>query len=117
VISLGEVGRDVFLTSVAWDKPSISWSRVALPIRIRRQELERPKPPLNGPATPARSESEKLDLLQLLQGEELLLKVRKILMKNNFPTFDSIPRAHAAVNATHFYTPKVKGAQQRVKQP
>jgi len=33
----------------------------------------------------------------------------KILMKNNFATFDSIPRAHATVNATRFYTPKVKG--------
>jgi len=30
-------------------------------------------------------------------------------MKNNFPTFNSIPRAHATVNATHFYTPTVKG--------
>ena len=32
-----------------------------------------------------------------------------MLMKDNFPTFDSIPRIHATVNATRFYTPKVKG--------
>jgi len=30
-------------------------------------------------------------------------------MKNNFSTFDSIPSAYATVNATRFYTPKVKG--------
>jgi len=30
-------------------------------------------------------------------------------MKDNFTTFDSIPRVHATVNATRFYTHKVKG--------
>jgi len=30
-------------------------------------------------------------------------------MKNNFPTFDSIPTVHATVDATRFNTPKVKG--------
>jgi len=57
LISLGGVGRDVFLTRIAWDKPSISWSRAVLPLRMRRLELERPKLPLNGPAAPVRSES------------------------------------------------------------
>ena len=89
VINLGGVGRDVFLPRVAWDKPSISWSRAVLPFRTRRRELARPNPPLNGPAAPVRSESEKLELLQLQQGEAVFLKLRKILMKNNFPTFDS----------------------------
>jgi len=28
LISLGGVGRDVFLNRIAWDKPSIKWSRV-----------------------------------------------------------------------------------------
>jgi len=64
--------------------------------------------PLDGLAAPARSESEKLELLQLQQGETVFLKVRKILMKDIFSTFDSIPRAHATINTTHFYTPKVK---------
>jgi len=30
-------------------------------------------------------------------------------MKNNFSTFDSIPRVHATVDDTRFYTHKVKG--------
>jgi len=109
LISLGGVDRDVFLTRVTWDKPSISWSRAILPLRIRRRELERPKPPLNGPAFPVRSESEELELIQLQQGEAVYLKVRKMLITNNFLTFDSIPRAHATVNSTRFYTLKVKG--------
>ena len=108
LISLGGVDRDVFLARIAWDKPSISWSRAVLPLRIRRRELERPKKNLNGPVAPVRSESEELELLQLQQGEAVFLKVRKILMKNNFPTFDSISRVHATVNATRFYTSKVK---------
>ena len=49
--SLGEVDRHVFLTRVAWDKPSISWSRAVLPLRIRRRKLARSKPPLNGLAS------------------------------------------------------------------
>jgi len=55
------------------------------------------------------SEAEKLELLQLQQGEIVFLKVRKILVRGIFPTFDTIPRAHATINAAHFYTPKVKG--------
>jgi len=31
LFSLGSVDRDVFLTRIAWDTQSISWSRVALP--------------------------------------------------------------------------------------
>jgi len=50
-----------------------------------------------------------LELLQLQEGEAVFLKVRKILMKDNFTTFDSIPRVHATVNATRFYTHEVKG--------
>jgi hypothetical protein len=30
-------------------------------------------------------------------------------MKGNFSTFNSVPRVHATINATRFYTPKVKG--------
>ena len=37
LISLGGFDRDVFLTRIAWDKPSISWSRAVLPLRIRRR--------------------------------------------------------------------------------
>jgi len=109
LISLGGVGRDVFLTRITWDKPYISWSRAVLPLRMRRQELERPKPSLDGLAAPALSESEELELLQLQQGEAVFLKVRKKLIKDNFPTFDNMPRVHATVNATRYYTPKVKG--------
>jgi hypothetical protein len=36
LISLGGVGRDVFLNRIAWDKPSISWSRAVYPLRTRR---------------------------------------------------------------------------------
>jgi len=47
LISLGGVGRDVFLNRnawdnrIAWDKPSISliWSREIHPLRMRRREL------------------------------------------------------------------------------
>ena len=108
LMSLGEVGRDVFVTRIACDKPAIRWSRVVLPIRMRRRELEGPKPSLDALAAPARSESEELELLQLQLGEAAFLKVRKILMKANFTTFESIPRV-ASVNASCFYTPKVKG--------
>jgi len=77
LISLGAVGRDVFLNRIAWDKPSISWSR-------------------------ARSEAEKLELLRLREGETVFLNVHKILTSGIFPTFDTIPRAHATINATRF---------------
>jgi len=102
------VGRNVFLYRIAWDKPSISWSRAVHPLRMRRRELKKPKVPLNGPAAPVRSESEELVLLQLQQGEAVFLKVRKTLMKGNFSTFDSIPRVRATIHATCFYTPTVK---------
>jgi len=109
LISLGGVGRDVFLHRTTWDKPSISWSREVHLLRMRRRELKKPELPLNGLAAPIRSESEELKLLQLQQGEAVFLKVRKILMKGNFSTFNSVPRVHATINATRFYTPKVKG--------
>jgi len=110
LISLGgEVGRDVFLNRIAWDKPLINWSRAVHPLRMRRRELEKFILPPDGQAVPARSEAEKLELLQLQQGETVFLKARKTLMRGIFSTFDSIPRAHATINATRFYTPKVKG--------
>jgi len=59
LISLGGVDRDVLLTRVAWDKPAISWSQAVVPLRLRRQELERPIPPSDGPVTSVRSELEK----------------------------------------------------------
>jgi len=70
---------------------------------------------LNGLAAPARSESEEFELLQLQQGEAVFLKLRKILIKDSFSTFDSIPRVHATVNATRVYTPKVKGVTAKDK--
>jgi hypothetical protein len=70
LISLGGVGRDVFLHRIAWDKPSISWSREVHLLRMRRRELKKPKLPLNGLAAPIRSESEELKLLQLQQGKQ-----------------------------------------------
>jgi len=82
LISLGGVGRDFFLTRIAWDKLSISWSRAVLPLRMRRRQLQRPKPPINGPAAPVRSEPEELELLQLQQGEAIFLTVRNISMKD-----------------------------------
>jgi len=109
LISLEGVGIDVFQTRIAWDKPVIRWSMAVLPLRMRRRELERSKPSLTTPAAPVRSKSEELELLQLQQGEAVLLKVRKILMRASFTTFDCISRVHASVNATRFYTPKVKG--------
>jgi len=82
LISLGGVGRDVFLTRIAWDKLSISWSRAVLPLRMRRRHLERPKPPINGPAAPVQSEPEELELLQLQHGEAVFLTVRNISLKD-----------------------------------
>jgi len=75
LISLGGVGRDVFLNRTVWDKPSISWSRAVHPLRMRRRELEKSALPLDGQAALARSDSEKLELLQLQQGETVCLKV------------------------------------------
>jgi len=63
--SLGGVGRDVFLNRIAWDKPSISWSRAVYPLRMRRREFENFILPPDGQVAPARSEAEKLELLQL----------------------------------------------------
>jgi len=74
LISLGGVGRDLFLNRIAGDKPSISWLRAVHALRMRRLELERPKPPLNGPAALVPSESEELELFQLQQGEAVFLK-------------------------------------------
>ena len=65
LISLGGVGRHVFLNRIAWDKPSISWSRVVYPLRMRRRELEKSILPPDGQVAPALSEAEKLELLQL----------------------------------------------------
>ena len=76
---------------------------------MRRRELEKSILPPDGQVAPARSEAEKLELLQLQQGETVFLKVRKILTSGIFSTFDTIPRAHATINATRLYTPKVKG--------
>ena len=100
LISLGGVERDIFLNRIAWDKPSISWSRTVYPIRMRRRELEKSilSPVLSGVAL-AGSEAEKLELLQLQEGETVFLNVRKILTSGIFPTFDTIPRAHATINA------------------
>jgi len=109
LISLRGVGRDVFLNRIACHKPSISWSRAVYPLRMRRRELEKSILPPDGQVALARSEAEKLELLQLQEGETVFLKVRKILTSDIFPTFDTITRAHATINATHFYTPKVKG--------
>jgi len=65
--------------------------------------------PPDGQVAPVRSEAEKLELLQLQEGETAFLNVRKIPTSGIFPTFDTIHRAHATINATRFYTPKVKG--------
>jgi len=102
LISLRGVGRDVFLNRIAWDKPSTSWSRAVYPLRMRRQELDKFIFPFDCQVAPARSEAEKLELLQLQEGETVFLKVRKILMSGIFHTFDTIPRAHATINATGF---------------
>jgi len=109
LINLGGVGRDVFLNRIAWDKPLISWSRAVYPLRMRSQELEKSILPPDGQVAPARSEAEKLELLQLQEGETVFLNVRKILTSGIFPTFDTIPRAHATINTTRSYTPKVNG--------
>jgi len=109
LISLGGVERDVFLNKIAWDKPSISWSRAVYPLRTRRRELEKSILPPDGQVAPAQSDAEKLELLQLQEGETVFLKVRRILTSGIFPTCDTIHRAHASINATRFYTPKVKG--------
>jgi len=76
---------------------------------MRRRELEKSILPPDGQVAPKRSAGEKLELLQLQQGETVFLKVRKILTSGIFSTFDTIPRAHAMINATRLYTPKVKG--------
>jgi len=109
LISLGGVGRDVFLNRITWDRPSISWSRAVYPLRMRRRELEKSILPPDGQVAPERSAEEKLELLQLQEGEAVFLKVRKILTSGIFSTFDTIPRAHATINATRLYIPKVKG--------
>jgi hypothetical protein len=59
LISLGGVGRDVFLNRIAWDKLSISWTRAVHPLRMQRRELEKSILPLDGQADSARLESER----------------------------------------------------------
>ena len=57
LISLGGVGRDVFLNRIAWDRPSISWSRAVY--------IQNEKAVPDGQVAPERSAEEKLELLQL----------------------------------------------------
>jgi len=71
--------------------------------------LEKSILPPDGQVAPERSAEEKLELFQLQEGETVFLKVRKILTSGIFSTFDTIPRAHATINATRLYIPKVKG--------
>ena len=106
--SRGGMRRTVLLTRTVWEKPAISWSKAVLPLRIRRRELEtKPSPDTQSPT--ARSEADKLEFTQLQQGELVFLKVCKLLMKTSFATFDKIPRTHASINTTRFYTTKIKG--------
>jgi len=65
LISLGGLGRDVFLNRIVWVKLSIRWSRAVHPLRLRRRELEKFILPLDSLAAPAQSESEKLDIRKL----------------------------------------------------
>jgi len=76
---------------------------------MRRRELENSILPPDGLVAPERSEAEKLELIKLQEGDTVFLKIRKILTSGIFSTFDTIPRAHATINATCLYTPKVKG--------
>jgi hypothetical protein len=113
LISLGGVERD----RIARDKPSISWSRAVYPLRMRRRELEKFILPPDGQVALERSAEEKLELLQLQEGETVFLKVRKILTSGIFSTFDTIPRAHATINATRLYISKLKACQLKTKLP
>jgi len=47
------------------------------------------------------------------QGESVFLKVRKTLMKSSFTPFHKIPRIHSSVNASRFYSPKIKGVMMK----
>jgi len=115
LISLGGVGRDVFQNKIAWDKLSISWSRAVYPLRTRRRELEKSILPPDGQVAPAQSDAEKLELLQFQEGETVFLKVRRILTSGNFPTCDTIPRAHASFTLPSSTHPKLKACQQKTK--
>ena len=108
-ISLGGMDRIVSIARIARDKPLISWSKAVLPLRLRRQELEKARPSPDGPTISNRVEPEVLELLQLRQGEATFLKVRKLLKDSGFATFDNIPRVHTSINTSRFYTPKIKG--------
>jgi len=44
----------------------------------------------------------------VVELESVFLSVRKTSMRASFTTFDTIPRVHALINATRFYTPKVR---------
>ena len=46
---------------------------------------------------------------KVMELESVFLNVRKTSMRASFTTFDTIPRVHALINATRFYTPKVRG--------
>jgi len=71
--------------------------------------LEKSILPPDGQVDLERSAEEKLELLQLQEGETVFLKVHKILTSGIFSTFDTIPRAHATIDVTRLYIPKVKG--------
>jgi len=78
ITSLGGADRTVSVVRIASDKPLISWSKAVLPLRLRRQELEKTRPSSDGPGIEA--EQEALELAQLIQGEATFLKVRGILI-------------------------------------
>ena len=59
---------------------------------MRRWELEKAKTSSNAIATPERADSEAMELLQVQLGELVYVKVRKVMIRVSFATFDTIPR-------------------------
>jgi len=76
---------------------------------MRRWELEKAKTSSNAIATPERADSEAMELLQVQLGELVYVKVRKVMIRVSFATFDTIPRSHESTNTSRFYIPEVKG--------
>jgi len=113
MVSLGGVRHEVIVTRTATDKPGISWSRAVLPLRERRRELEKKRPPKETPGSQDQEPPEARELRELQQGESVFLKVRRTLMKSSFTSFDKIPRVHSSVNSSRFYIPKVEGVTRK----
>ena len=85
----------------------ISWSRGTLPMRLRRRTLQESE---------TRSETEEVELSDLIKGEQIYQRVLPYLIAAGYTSFDQLPRKCERINPSgtpitraEFFIPLVKG--------